>query len=643
MLTARDYQNNEYPILARKIVTSELNGNEDLELHIPQQKNNNLDLLSIDKLWEFDYNNIIYKAVNIKRQTRGNSFNLNVRATPLFYWEFSKSIIHENNDGSHTANSAFRTVFDGSGFNFVLVDFSPSVTIEGFGKGANRLELFKRLLDRYNYEFIIQGRTVYMHHRIGNDTNFMYKYKLNASNVSSTTDASEYFTHIKGFGNFEDGEEDYFNNAKLKREYTHPLSSVVGKWEGSPIVDGRISQTSTLDEAMAQAVEESLAVTIEGTLHDVRKIYDIAVPIKGDRVWLHDERINLEQEIRLHKIVTTYDEKDNIIACDVTFGSQSIGERHKANINSLSKNFRDLLTGKLKLPIISLEQIGMDMINAIHAASSEIVFGDFGMQAISKTNPNHVFGVNSEGWYISQDGGATPKTIATAQGIYADALFAGTLWLTNDLNIEGQTGYLNITGERFVMRSKTDSNKYFEITPDGALANHGFLSVTREDYYVDSNGKEYGKWVQDGMTNDEMPVQRNMFMTSPAISRGPQRYHADTDEMTQGATYNLETAYTKHDRKILTYGVGISSHSKGGGTGNVSARIEIVDTESGEVLGSFQRYINGGAEVAWETLPIDLGVPDFTTRKSFLVRVAKVTNASNTFINLIINRVELGK
>ena len=473
MLVARDYTNNEYPLLATKIHTSELNGQDDLELKIPQQKNNNLDLLSIDKLWELDYNNITYKAVNIKQQTRGHSFNLNVRAIPLFYWEFSKSIIHENHDGSHTANSAFRTVFDGTAFNFVLVDFSPSVVIEGFGKGANRLELFKRLLDRYNYEFEIQGRTVYMKHLIGNDTNYMYKYKLNASNVSSTTDATDYFTHIKGFGNFEEGEEDYFKNAKLKREYTHPLASVVGKWEGSPIVDGRVTQSSTLDEAMAQAVDDSLAVTIEGTLHDVRKIYDIAVPVKGDRVWLHDERINLEQEIRLHKIVTTYDEKDNIIGCDVTFGSQSIGERHKANINSLSKNFRDLLTGKLKLPIISLEQIGMDMINAIHAASSEIVFGDFGMQAISKTNPNHVFGVNSEGWYISQDGGRTPKTIATAQGIYADALFAGTLWLTNDMNIESADGYLNVTGSNFIMRSKTNSNNAVEITPDGVTI-HGF-------------------------------------------------------------------------------------------------------------------------------------------------------------------------
>lgn len=455
MLVLRDYNKAEYPLLATKIVNSELNGQEDIELTIHQQKNNNLDLKSVDKLWELDYNNITYKIVYVKQQTRGSGFYLNVRATPLFYWDFDKSIIHENHDGSHTANEAFRRVFEGTGYNYVLVDFSPSLSWEGFGKGATRLEMFKRLIDRYGYEFTINGSTVTMRHLVGNDTNFMYKYKLNASNVSRSTDASAMFTHIKGFGNFDEGEEDYFNKAKLKREFTSPLADIVGKWEGKPVVDGRITQSSTLDEAMKKAVEDSLEISVEGTLHDVRQMgYDVAVPTKGDRVWLLDERINLEQEIRVYSVKTTYDERDNIIACDVTFGSQSIRERHKANINTLSKNFADLLTGQLKLPVISLEKIGMDMINAIHAASSEIVFGDFGMQAISKTNPNHVFGVNSEGWYISQDGGRTPRTIATAEGIYADALFAGTLWLTNDMNIESDDGYLNVTGSRFTMRSK---------------------------------------------------------------------------------------------------------------------------------------------------------------------------------------------
>ena len=660
MLAARDYKNNEYPLLAKKIVSSELNGNEDLELHIPQQKNNSLDLLSIDKLWEFDYSNITYKAVNIKQQTRGQSFSLNVRAIHLFYWEFSKSIIHENHDGSHTANSAFRTVFDGTAFNFVLVDFSPSVEIEGFGKGANRLELFKRLLDRYNYEFEIQGRTVYMKHLIGNDTNYMYKYKLNASNVSSTTDATDYFTHIKGFGNFEEGEEDYFNNAKLKREYTHPLADVVGKWEGPPVVDGRVKDVETLQQSMYTAVEKSLAISIEGTLHDIRKMgYTVAVPKKGDRVWLHDERINLEKEIRLHKIVTTYDEKDNIIDCEVTFGSQSIRDRYKASINSLSKRFSDLLLGKLKLPVISLEQIGMDMINAIHDASSEIVFGDFGMQAISKTNPNHVFGVNSEGWYISQDGGRTPKTIATAQGIYADALFAGTLWLTSEMNIESLDGYLNMTGSNFHMASKTGNDRYVDISPDGAkfmggmieimtssddryvrldrnglFVNKGSIQIKREDAYVE-NGKQYGLYMQDGIPKLNMNAQRNQFMDSNVVSWTGQRYQMSGQNMSSNQTYNMETVYNTHDHKFMTVGFGFNI------SGSASAYVlfEVVEIGGG-VVASSRKYVQSG-ETVWDNLTVKVGVPDFISPKSYYLRAGLETVYNATYLQVVINRVSM--
>src|SRR5690625_6555604 len=51
--------------------------------------------------------------------------------------------------------------------------------------------------------------------------------------------------------------------SKLKREYTHPAASIVGKWEGPPIVDGRVKNRDTLDEMMHKAVEESLAIRSE--------------------------------------------------------------------------------------------------------------------------------------------------------------------------------------------------------------------------------------------------------------------------------------------------------------------------------------------------------------------------------------------
>ena len=108
MLIVRDYDNVEYPLLSVKAVNEELNGQHSIELKIPQQKNNNLDLKLIDKLWEINYQTIDYKIMYVKQVTKGDSFYLDVRAIPLFYWDMDKQIIHENKDGHYTGVNAFK-------------------------------------------------------------------------------------------------------------------------------------------------------------------------------------------------------------------------------------------------------------------------------------------------------------------------------------------------------------------------------------------------------------------------------------------------------------------------------------------------------------------------------------------------------
>nr|WP_068129255.1 phage tail spike protein [Nosocomiicoccus ampullae] len=465
----RDLKGNEYPLLAVKTVNEELNGNHGIELKVPQQRNNNLDLKEIDKLWEINYKTVDYKIMYIKQITKGDSFYLDVRAIPLFYWDFDKQIIHEDKDGHYTGKNAFDVVFQDSGYQYVLVDFVNAIKIEGFGKGETRLEMFKRLIDRFSLEFYIVGKTVYLKKLIGNDTNFMYKYKLNASNVSKSIDASGFVTHIKGFGNFgnessENSEsdavdnDDYFTNAKLRREYTSPLAEVVGKYEGKPIVDGRVTDKETMDKMMIEAVEKSLEISIEGNLHDVRSIYKEAVPLIGDRVFLIDERINLEQEIRIKSLKQTYDVNDKLVNCEVTFGSESIRSRYKSNLQSVAKDFNSLLKGETKLPLFSLDQVARGMITKIHASENELRYGSFGIQAIDKNNPNNIFGLNSQGWYISTDGGATARTVATAEGIVADAITTGTLRSVyvdfNTATAIGDSGSnkLLITGDKIEQR-----------------------------------------------------------------------------------------------------------------------------------------------------------------------------------------------
>src|SRR5699024_4268821 len=130
----------------------------------------------------------------------------------------------------------------------------------------------------------------------------------------------------------------------------------------------------------------------------------------------------------------TFDVNDKLVNCEVTFGSESIRSRYKSNLQSVAKDFNSLLKGEIKLPTWSLDEIARGMITKIHASENELKYGSFGIQAIDKNNPNNIFGLNSQGWYISTDGGATARTIATAEGIVADAIHTGTL---RSITVEG--------------------------------------------------------------------------------------------------------------------------------------------------------------------------------------------------------------
>ena len=480
---------------------SEVNGDEDIKLKIYKQRNSKLDLKSISEMWTVTQDDIEYKITYIKQITNGNGFHLDVRGIPLFYDKFRSSIIHYLYNGSLTAVDYFTRVFDGTGYNFVLVNPSYAEQWEGFGKGQTRMELFKKGLDRYGYEFYIQGKTIYLKHQIGNDTNFEYRYKLNASNVSKAVDASALITHIKGFGNFEEGEEDYLNNAKLKREATSPLADIVGIREPKVVVDGRITRTDTMDARLQKEIDESLYITVEATLHDIRQMgYETAVPLKGDRTFLVDERLGFDAEIRVQSVTTTKDERDRITQCDVVFGSANAGKRYKANLSTLSKNMADLLAGKIQLPFDVLESMAKDMLLKIQSVDSELLL-DNGIFAIDKSNPNNILGLNSAGIYISTDGGATAQTVITADGIVANAITSGQI-LTHLVRVVGTQGLFSIDGDVAKWTSALDTDKYTEIRPSGMHINKGALSVT---------GFDEREFIVDGIMRGEQVANIQRF------------------------------------------------------------------------------------------------------------------------------------
>src|SRR5699024_4981076 len=146
-------------------------------------------------------------------------------------------------------------------------------------------------------------------------------------------------------------------------------------------------------------------------------------------------------------------------------------------------------------------------------------------------NPNNIVGLNSAGWFISTDGGATAQTIATADGIVANSITSGEL-LTHLVRIVGTDGFMWMDGNEFVAMNPLDDTQFVRISPQtgltvskgslNILSGNGENAVTVWDSAegnaklhadtvagtAESNAKDYADGVNDGLRND-------LQMTSP--------------------------------------------------------------------------------------------------------------------------------
>lgn len=264
--------------------------------------------------------------------------------------------------------------------------------------------------------------------QIGVDLNVMYRHRLNASNIVQEVDASGFWTYAKGYGDFT--EEDGWQGAKLIREYTSPLASIpgIGVRHAPPLKDGRIKLLATMDSGLKTIVNESLKISVTADIHDLTKQkYPIAQSGLGDRVFLIDERIGLDAEVRVVNRSVLRDWRGNILDVQLTFGNQDITKRYQSNLDHAAKTINDLIEGREKLPINAMAQEVANVTSMILGVTSELDITPQGLIAKDKNNPNYVVVLNSAGLGVSTDGGTTFRNAITGRGIVAERILAGEI------------------------------------------------------------------------------------------------------------------------------------------------------------------------------------------------------------------------
>lgn len=442
----RDLEGKEYILQATSINDKELNGNQSISFRILPTKVNKQFIHDISEMWEvIDHDDVPHKIIYFKKQGEGNSLSVNIKAIPLFFDDFNRLRIYEEYNKHMTAREFFDLVFNGTDYDYILLDSFDAVQWQGLGAGATRLEVFKNGLNRYKAEFRLQGNTVYLESMIGRDTNFMYRYRLNASNIVQENDGSELYTYARGYGNYEDTEG--YEGAKLIREYISPLEKIIPRREAPPIMNGKIKREDTMDSQLKTLVDESLKISVSADIHDLRKQnYPFAQPELGDRVFIIDERIGLHAETRVVNISITRDWKGNVIEIKLTFGTPSLIKRYQSNINTATKQITEVLEGRRKLPFSVLDNAVIQATKELQGVTSELtVPPNGGLMAVNKNDPNKLVLFNSAGIGISDDGGKTFKTAMTGSGIVADVITTGTLRGVTIISDDGEGDIITIS------------------------------------------------------------------------------------------------------------------------------------------------------------------------------------------------------
>lgn len=291
-----------------------------------------------------------YKIIYIKKSSIGENQKVYVKAIKREIFDLKAKRIHESYTGSFTGEEYFKLIFKGSGYNFKLLSKVYASRFENLGEGDSRLELFKKGLKRYNLEYYYdeKTRTFYLQTSVGKEAKYRIDTKINANNVQLEEDASERFTYIKGFGDFEDEKESYMEGV-LQLTYVHPVAKVIGEIHAPPVIDGRIKHEDKLKEKMEKVINDSVKISVSTDFIHLES-YKEAKPMPGDITVLKDSVNNINDEVRIVEITTKRDVNNNIINQDVILGDFTLTERNKKMARKAAKYVANLDVSSTETP-----------------------------------------------------------------------------------------------------------------------------------------------------------------------------------------------------------------------------------------------------------------------------------------------------
>lgn len=415
--------------------------------------------------WKLLFKGEWYTIIAPAYQLDGDKTSVSVDAVLSFFVDLNGHYMQDEVENkSFTPASFFSDLFTGTGYSFVLIDSLGANTFN-YQRNQSKTERFLYAIDRFKGEYTIKGKVAYIYSLAGSDKDIILHDDLNIQDARVEVDASGFHTYARGYGDLDESKEDA--DYELQTEYESPLIAKYGKIEGPALYDGSFKNEPALKEAVKQRVENSYSISTTITPVDLTNNgYPEMQLEEGDRVYLHIDRLDLNQQVRVIEIAESFDVEGNIIDVQYTLGNESIAKRYKTQQYNTLKDFQDIIDGNKKIEVSWLDEAikrAADIING--NLDSHFSYGPGEIIGINRSDPNGYMRFNTDGIGFSRDGGKTYRSAITYEGIVAESIMAGSIIGVN-LASSDDTGYFHVSGSYAEFVNKTNDRRV-ELSPDG--------------------------------------------------------------------------------------------------------------------------------------------------------------------------------
>lgn len=419
IISITDLTGNTEPLTGMKSLRRKrkVNGEKAISFTVIPTNENQYSFPMVQEESKIDFDGETYVIKQVKERSVGKIFIKQCEAIHSFFVDLINSHEYSTHNGSMTFMSALDFIFSKTKYTFAIVDSFYAKDWENFGDD-NRLSLFQKVLERYESEFIVSGNRVTLRKKIGNDTDFQFRYNYNIKTLERTVDSKGLNTYIKGFGK------------GIEAEYTSPNASVLGIIHAKPVRDERYTTYDGLMERMKKELQDTPLVSITVDFVDMRRAgFPYDVPNEGDRVPLIYEPMGIDIDTRIMEVEEEFDDNLQVINSNVTLSNYK-KDFAGTLFDTVNKAMGNIVGDDGKIKYNVLDDAVKLATEAIKSAQTELKFEN-GILAINPDNPNEIVAFNSAGIGISRDGGQTFQEALTYQGLVASVGVIGFLSANN--------------------------------------------------------------------------------------------------------------------------------------------------------------------------------------------------------------------